>query len=224
MSVARDLEIVRKLIDEESDESLDAASELLDKIEKAQRASSDNGSGDEPDDGDDDEGDLDEEDEEDLEKLGPRKTKPRYPGDPSHAGLHYPEDDLTAAMGEDRQVEDPKLTHHETQMPRTSAMRRARLKQQAARLDRSGTFKRSLVDAEIAKGFSPTVARQRILHSHGPAALADDDPMAKATDSLVVRFMKRVDQTMLAERCDRTEALRRVRLAEPELYERFNLV
>jgi hypothetical protein len=47
-------------------------------------------------------------------KLGPGR-RIRYPGDRSHAGLSYPRDDLTDAMGEDRQVEQPQVTRHATQ-------------------------------------------------------------------------------------------------------------
>ena len=89
MPLPKEFEIVQKLLDDNTDASLDAADALLTKIEKVQRAAA-NGSGAAA-----DEEDEEESDEDDLQKLGAR-GRPRYPGDPIDSpGIVYPRDDLT---------------------------------------------------------------------------------------------------------------------------------
>jgi hypothetical protein len=62
-----------------------------------------NNGDDDPDDlaaaGNNSNGNGDDDEEDDLvAKLGPSDLPPRYPGDPSHEGLYYPDDDLNDAM------------------------------------------------------------------------------------------------------------------------------
>jgi hypothetical protein len=63
-----------------------------------------------------------------------------------------------------------------------------------------------------------------VLYSYGDQLPRRNDAMSKAADSLVVRFMKRVDQTMLNECCDRTEAMRKARKENEREFADFQLV
>jgi hypothetical protein len=81
-----------------------------------------------------------------------------------------------------------------------------------------------MVAIECSKGFSPDLAAQRVLHAYGDRLPHRNDAMSKAADTLVTRFMKRVDQTMVNECCDRNTAMRKVRQQDPDLYECFQLV
>jgi len=80
---------------------------------------------------------------------------------------------------------------------------------------------RSLVEAEIRKGFSPTVAAQRVCHLYPDAAQAS---ISKRDDSDVAEFMSKVDRTMQREGISRTEAMAQVRKANPTLFKRFQEV
>lgn len=77
---------------------------------------------------------------------------------------------------------------------------------------------------QVAKGFDPVTAEQRVLHQYGNTLPRRNDELAKAADSIISKFMRMVDQEMRASRCERHEAMRKVRLAEPDLYEAYTLV
>ena len=87
----------------------------------------------------------------------------------------------------------------------------------------SATHEDAVAD-QVAKGFDPVIAEQRVLHQYGNTLPRRNDEMAKAADSVISKFMRLVDQEMRASHCERHEAMRKVRLAEPELFEAYALV
>jgi hypothetical protein len=230
-----DLDLAKALLDAGE---LDAAEALIEKAERKVRQARDQAEEDAEDelDGGDDE------EEEDghghVAKLGPGKHI-RYPGDPSHPGLSYPEDDLTDAMGEDRQAEHLQVTWHGGRtkfddrvdqvahrdgVPKTVAMQRARKefgadfiasqRQPIAKLaPQQQLSHEEAVAEEIAKGFSRTLAEQRVLDQYGNTlprlrfAKAEAVLAAEINDCMT----QEVEQVMRMEKCDRTEAMRRVR-------------
>ena len=77
------------------------------------------------------------------------------------------------------------------------------------------------VDAEISKGCSPVLAEQRVQQAYGQT-LPSVGAFTKA--SVIEKFARLVDQTMRRDGCDRARALEKVRRAEPDLYEAFQIV
>ena len=237
----------------------DAADELIRKV-KRNPAADDNDVEDdwsEPSDkkrsrsqADDDEDDEDDEDD-GMEKLGPRLTKPRYPGDTSHAGLHYPEDDLTDAMNQNRQREQPEISRHAGGRTRfddhvdhvkgrdgcshLEAMSRARREKpglfRASQGYSNGPVSKhapptweSLVQAEMAKGCNAEIAGQRVLQREGSAALRSTSPFAKSEETTcAARLQKRAEEISFDTGCDMTVALRKARLERPWLVQAMNI-
>jgi hypothetical protein len=66
-------------------------------------------------------------------------------------------------------------------------------------------------------------AANRIAIRYGRTLPRSDIPKG-AGDTLVTSFMAKCDQVMLAEGCDRTEAMRRVRKRHEGLFDAFQLV
>jgi hypothetical protein len=144
------------------------AEQIIKQLEKAERGMTE-AEGD--DDDHHDEGQI-------IEKLGPVKKPPIYP-----------RDDLTDAMNEHRQVEDPPISRHVTQnplrtrfdarvdqiaardgVPKAEAMRRARKEYKADFIASQRSIPASYEDAvagEVSKGCSIHVAKQRVMHSYG---------------------------------------------------------
>jgi hypothetical protein len=206
----------------------------------------------------DDEDDLglDDEDEEDdddehgmddgVQKLGPSDRKPRYPGDASHAGLRYPTDDLTDAMGENRDdLQYPKTTDFETftahvkQRDGLTAMEA----QTKARKENPELFRRSqgstttlttkrapsgrfesLVADEIRKGCSPTLAKQRVINLYGSTAGSPASSTMRKAESAQSRLQERAYELAAdypswpMEKC-----LREARLEQPHLHSLMNI-
>jgi hypothetical protein len=191
----------------------------------------------------------DEPDEDDLEKLrklGRSDREPRYPLDHSHAGLHYPEDDLTDAIyhnDEDERPGDLQTTDHQTYTyhvqravdnvsrtegcDRQEAMRRLRARYPAVAdhgnvpvAKRAPGLVNDLVAAEMAKGLNYECAAQRVAQLHGfPGFQQDADIINKrAWDA---EFTKRAEDIYGNSTLDRCEALRATRLANPNLYKRM---
>jgi hypothetical protein len=77
-----------------------------------------------------------------------------------------------------------------------------------------------LVQAEINRGFSPLIAKQRIMHAHGIAPL----DLNKCADSPVVRFFNLVTKVMERDNCGRTTAMRKIRRSHPTLMKRLNMM
>jgi hypothetical protein len=248
-SVAHDIALAEHLIEKGMAEEAEVVVERLEKAAaQAAAADDDEDDGDEMDDGIDEEDDADEDDT--VAKLGPRKTPPRYPGDPSHPGLHYPEDDLTDVWQNHQNIQPMKTSRHRTAfddhvdrikardgVPKTEAMRRARVEHpqaflHAQRLDSGGTFKsapsgnpltyEAAVAAEIEKGCSQVVAETRVTERWG--STLPRSTISKG-ESLITSFMAAVDECMAnnpgMERC---QAMRKVREYDPEAFEIFSEV
>jgi hypothetical protein len=194
----------------------------------------------------------DDDDEDDkssrVKKLGPRMTKPRYPGDASHEGLHYPEDDLTDAMGANRQVEQPEISFHAGGRTRfddhvdevksrdgvshLEAMRRARRERpglfrssqgRATITKSSSSTYESLVAEQMAKGCNEEVASQRVMQQYGAAAFASSpSPFAKRAESAESRLQDRAYEIAGATGLPMEVALRKARLEQPYLVQAMN--
>jgi hypothetical protein len=79
------------------------------------------------------------------------------------------------------------------------------------------------VAGEMARGCNRVVAEQRVQHSFGN--LLPRSNVAKgAGDTPIVKFMDKVDQCMINEDVDRTEAMRRVRKRNEGLFDAFQIV
>jgi hypothetical protein len=78
----------------------------------------------------------------------------------------------------------------------------------------------ALVDAEIKKGCSPTVAAQRVGYAFPDLAKSS---IAKSKSN-VVEFVKCVDQIQARDDCSRTEALSKARLEHPTAFAKFQNV
>lgn len=93
-----------------------------------------------------------------------------------------------------------------------------------AALNRTGVAKsyRELVAAEIAKGYSDTVARQRINYAHPELARESIESIAKG--SRVSEFMSVVDAIKKRDGVSRVEAMARARREDPQRFERFQNV
>jgi hypothetical protein len=247
MTTQDDLSLAKALLDRGE---LDAAEVLVEKAEHKLRTAQARDHA--TDDGDDEEPDDDEDDGGHVAKLGPGKHV-RYPGDASHEGLSYPEDDLTDAMGEDRQAENPQVTWHGGRtrfddrvdqvarrdgVPKTVAMQRARKEfgpdYEASQRQPISAAKRapepltdeSAVAAQISKGCSDIVAAQRVLAQYGNTLPRSD--FAKSATAVAAEVQNRmaseIEQCMRLEKVDRTTAMRKVRLRHPELYDAYQLV
>jgi hypothetical protein len=81
-----------------------------------------------------------------------------------------------------------------------------------------------LVSAEMAKGVSWRTAEQRVINTYGSTAL-NHRMMKSSTASVAAEFTKRADQILWdTPNIDRCEALRRLRKANPYLYDALNSV
>jgi hypothetical protein len=79
-----------------------------------------------------------------------------------------------------------------------------------------------LVEAEVRKGCSPTVASQRIAYAFPQAARESRESIAKS--ARVSEFMSAVDEIKKREGVSRVEAMARARRENPEAFERFQNV
>jgi hypothetical protein len=196
-----------------------------------------------------DNGDDDEPDEDDigkLRKLGPSDREPRYPTDASHAGLHYPEDDLTDALyanDEDNRPGDLDISDHRDwqhhvqravdnisnteHCGKEEAMRRLRARHpqianSAPVAKRAPTGFDDLVAEQLQKGCSLELAKQRVVNAHGYNAFNNDAGVInKRAWSLGSEFEKRATEVWSTSTLDRCESLRATRLANPSLYKRM---
>ena len=75
-----------------------------------------------------------------------------------------------------------------------------------------------LVNAEIAKGFSRELAGQRVAQAHGYRALDHVGKSLRKGADAQWEFQKRVDEVMYDDGVDASEATRRVRLEDPNLF------
>jgi hypothetical protein len=265
------LDLIKAMIDNGEVEQAEAALDQLETVIKAAQPA------DEEDDSEDD--GLDEEDdsdEDDVQKLGRRSSPPRYPGDPSHAGLFYPEDDLGDAMTEghenagegvrprvhpnsghisvdsrnsptafDSHVQHVKRRDGVSHTQAMSTARKERPDLFAEHQNSLGSYEQEMghrralgksehmsgdttfeqcCEIEMSKGFSPTLAAQRVLANYGNTLPKSNDMMSKAADTVITKFMRLVDQEMRDSNCERHEAMRKVRQSEPELFEAYSLV
>ena len=80
-----------------------------------------------------------------------------------------------------------------------------------------------LVEAEIAKGCSPTVARQKVAYAFPQAARESRESIAKH-ESGVSGIYGRVDEIKKVRGCSRVEAMSAARRENPDLYWRFENV
>jgi hypothetical protein len=81
-----------------------------------------------------------------------------------------------------------------------------------------------LVSAEMRKGVSWRTAEQRVINTYGSTAL-NHRMMKSSTASVAAEFTKRADQILWdTPNIDRCEALRRLRKANPYLYDALNSV
>jgi hypothetical protein len=184
----------------------------------------------------------DDDDDGDIEKLGPG-PRPRYPGDASHAGLHYPQDDLADALqsnDEDDRPGDLQTTDHATyrhhvqravdnisateNCPKEEALRRLRARHPAIAngsvpvAKRAATDFDSLVSREMKKGVNREIAGQRIAQQFGFRAFDNGSRITKRRGDLIYEFQKRVDEIMWKDQVDATEATRRARMEDPRLF------
>jgi hypothetical protein len=195
-------------------------------------------------------GNGDDEPDDDLEKLQKlgRSDQPRYPLDSSHAGLHYPEDDLTEALyhnDEDERPGDLQTTDHQTYThhfqravdnvsrtegcDRQEAMRRLRARYPGVAdhgnipvSKRAPGLVNSLVEAEMRKGCNAEIAAQRVAQAHGFRAFDNDaDLINKRAWDLGSEFQKRAEYVYGNSAMDRCESLRATRLANPALFKRL---
>jgi len=79
------------------------------------------------------------------------------------------------------------------------------------------------VAKEMAKGLSRELAEQRVMHTYGNT-LPRSNILKGAGDSLVVRFMEKVDECMIDEDVDRTTAMSIVRKRHEGLFDAFQVV
>jgi hypothetical protein len=77
------------------------------------------------------------------------------------------------------------------------------------------------VAAEIAKGFSPTVAKQRVQHAYG--ATLPHSSIYKSLETATTPFMNRCDEIMARDKCDRITAMRKARLEHERDFAMFQL-
>jgi hypothetical protein len=80
----------------------------------------------------------------------------------------------------------------------------------------------SRVRAEIAKGFSSVLAKQRVMYAYGntlPCGHLD-----KGIETAATVFMKRVDEVIARDRCSRTEAIEKARKENEAIFEAFQAV
>jgi hypothetical protein len=77
---------------------------------------------------------------------------------------------------------------------------------------------RDLVNAEIDRGFSPLIAKQRVLHAHGNNIAIPD---INKGDTPVTRFNAVVTKLMEERGIERTEALRLARKRNPTLFAKY---
>jgi hypothetical protein len=112
-------------------------------------------------------------------------------------------------------------------IPRSTAMAYARtnypdLYHSFQQFTPASTAKRApdldLVEAEMAKGCTREVAAQRVAQLHGFPGFANPTRIEKRRADLVWEFQKRVDEVMRKDRVDATEATRRARLEDWELF------
>ena len=99
---------------------------------------------------------------------------------------------------------------------------------QAVRRNNVGVGKRTstfedLVASEMRKGCTEEIAGQRVLQQYGSHALRSRVDFSKG-ESIVTRFMTRVDEVMVRDWCDRTSAMETVRKEEPVLFSALELV
>jgi hypothetical protein len=156
--------------------------------------------------------------------------------------LRYPHDDLTDAMGEDREdLQYPKVTDFDTftqhvkqrdGLTSMEAMTRAR-KENPELFRRSQgstttlTTKRaaspsyeSLVAEQIAKGCSPNLAAQRVAQAHGYPAVYNRSRISKS-EVLADGFAKRAEDLAYEEGLSLCDAMRKLRLSNPRKFERM---
>jgi hypothetical protein len=76
---------------------------------------------------------------------------------------------------------------------------------------------------QMAKGLSREIAEQRVLYAYGNT-LPRSNIAKGAGDTPIVKFMDKVDQCMINEDVDRTEAMRRVRKRHEGLFDAFQIV
>jgi hypothetical protein len=77
-----------------------------------------------------------------------------------------------------------------------------------------------LVAAEMRKGVPWRIAEQRVINTHGSAAL--NRRMIKSDRSVANEFTKRATGIMWEDNVERTEAMRRLRKEQPWLYDALN--
>jgi hypothetical protein len=109
-------------------------------------------------------------------------------------------------------------------LAQASVRARAEHPEAYAALNRTDTTKsyRGLVEAEIAKGFSDTVARQKVAYAFPQAARESIATIAKS--ARVSEFMNAVNEIKKARGCSRTAALSTARREHPDLFARFENV
>jgi hypothetical protein len=78
-----------------------------------------------------------------------------------------------------------------------------------------------LVQAEVAKGCSENVAKQRVAYSHPHLAR---ESIAKSEGGDVVAFMNAVTEIQKRDDCSRVEALRKARVEHPHKFGRYQNV
>jgi hypothetical protein len=81
----------------------------------------------------------------------------------------------------------------------------------------------SAVADQMAKGLSREIAEQRVMYAYGNT-LPRSSFAKGAGDTPIVKFMDKVDQCMINEDVDRTEAMRRVRKRNEGLFDAFQIV
>jgi hypothetical protein len=225
---------------------IDAELSKIEKVIAKQSDEEDDWDPDDEDDGDDGDGvdsdrhrvrkaNDDDEDEDDAPELSTDNNRRRMfnTGEP----LHY--QDLEKAYSASSSSGSPLPVHHKWEatvqnlanehgVPKSTAAVMARKQfprlyqsyQESGLQDNAARSHQSLVTAEMDKGFSEIVAKQRVMHAHGSTPL----DIRKFRDSPAVRLENLMTKVMQRTGCERTVAWRAVRKRFPKLMAKFNMM
>jgi hypothetical protein len=125
----------------------------------------------------------------------------------------------TAAMATARQRFPDVYRSYQDHLAGVSAQR-----QHSARADVRASYRKTapdyedLVSEQLAKGFSRELAGQRVAQLHGFRAFDNGSRMAKRAFDVEYEFAKRVEEIMCDDLVDATEATRRARKEDPDLF------
>jgi hypothetical protein len=131
-----------------------------------------------------------------VRKLGLPKTPPLYP----ESDL---QDELASSSRDKKKTHRRRIRRHDQQV-------------------KNMTYE-DAVATEIAKGCSRELAEQCVLYAHGHT-LPRSNVVKGAEDTLTTRFMKRVDDIMIRDNCERTVAMQKARQENEAEFEIFQLV